>query len=308
MNTYESGSRPPGRVVVGVDGSPAAGRALWWAAHEAVRQGRVLHIVHGAGVVYADYIVGEAVRLLTGAARVVLDEAAAEVGRRLPDLPVTTALSHGPGSEAVLEAARPDDLAVVGCRGRGGFSGLLLGSVSLSVAARASCPVVVVRGGPEPGAPAGEVVAGFRDEQDLPAVRFAARIARSHRADLRVVHAWRLLDQAAVAIPMFDEVAAIRETEGKAFTASVDALRREFPGLPTTDEFVEASSTAGALLHAAAGAGLLVVGTRRPHSRVGLRLGRVTHAVLHHADCPVAVVPGPAGADATQPYSPDQNQ
>ncbi|WP_377273867.1 universal stress protein [Peterkaempfera sp. SMS 1(5)a] len=295
MNTSEPGSPVPGRVVVGVDSSPGGGRALRWAAHEAARQDRVLHIVHGADVTYADYIVGEAVRLITEAARVVLVDAAEEVGEYLPDLPVTTALSQGPGYEAVLEASEPNDLAVVGSRGRGGFAGLLLGSVSLSVAARASCPVVVVRGSREDSAPAGEVVAGLRDEQDIPAVRFAAGIARCHRAGLRIVRVWRLFDQAGASIPMFDEMAATREAEAKAFAGLVDRVRREFPGLPVTDEFVEGSSPAGTLVHAAARAGLLVVGARRPHSRVGLRIGRVTHAVLHHADCPVVVVPRPAG-------------
>jgi nucleotide-binding universal stress UspA family protein len=265
-----------------------------WAADEAARQGRPLHIVHGADVTYADYVIGEAVRLIIEPARAVLHDAAEEVSEYLPDLPVTTALSQGPGYEAVLEASQPDDLAVVGSRGRGGFTGLLLGSVSLSVAARATCPVVVVRDSRGDNASAGGVVAGFRDEEDLPAARFAARLARSRGVQLRIVRAWRLFDQAGVSIPLFDELAVTREAEAKAFTASVDALRREFAGQPITDEFVVAPSPARALIHAAVGTALLVVGTRRPHSRLGLRLGRVTHAVLHHADCPVAVVPSPA--------------
>lgn len=287
MNTPESGSRTPGRVVVGVDGSPSAGRALRWAAREATARGVPLHLVHGADISYGDYIIGEAVRLITDAARTVLTEAADEVRGELPDLPVTTRLCHAPGAVAVLQDSGPDDLAVVGSRGRGGFTGLLLGSVSLRVAARAACPVVVVRGGSEERIPAGDVVVGLRDERDLPAARFAAREAGLRQAPLRVVRTWRLLDQAGLAIPMFDEVAEARDAQAGVFTEVVAGLRQEFPGVAIGDEFVVGPSPAGTLVEESAGARLLVVGARAP------RLGRVVHAVLHHAVCPTAVVHQP---------------
>jgi nucleotide-binding universal stress UspA family protein len=71
----------------------------------------------------------------------------------------------------------------------------------------------------------------------------------------------------------------------------VGAVGREFPGLATEQEFVVGGSPAAALVEESSGADLLVVGAHRSGSPLGPHLGRVTHAVLHHARCPVAVVP-----------------
>jgi nucleotide-binding universal stress UspA family protein len=90
---------------------------------------------------------------------------------------------------------------------------------------------------------------------------------------------------------MVGEVTGSAQTDAKVFVGTVEAVRREFPGLPIQEEFVRRVSPAGVLVEESGQADLLVVGAHRPGSPRVPRLGRVTHAVLHHAHCPVAVVP-----------------
>ncbi|MFC3742305.1 universal stress protein, partial [Paractinoplanes deccanensis] len=140
-------------VVVGVDGSDPAYAAVTWAAREADHRRAPLRIVHVLewrpgkpgdrhGHAYLEPMWAEATRRAHEAAPRVAVRADALLGR-----PV----------ERLAELARDADLLVVGHRGRGGFAGMRLGSVSDRVARRASCPVAVVRGR---AAPDGPVVAG----------------------------------------------------------------------------------------------------------------------------------------------------
>jgi nucleotide-binding universal stress UspA family protein len=136
----------PRRIVVGVDGSDAAGRALDWAASEAIRRGEPLHLVAAWTVPLSlGYSFASSGPRVRDAAREALEQAAAEVRRRAPDLTLTTeAVELSPGP-ALVAAAKGADLLVVGSRGLGGFQGLLLGSVSQYCARHAECSVVIVR-------------------------------------------------------------------------------------------------------------------------------------------------------------------
>jgi nucleotide-binding universal stress UspA family protein len=142
--------RTTGPVIVGVDGSPSSAAAVSFAAAEAVRRGVSLLLAHAwtlpmaislAGMVPMAYDVDEFQR----AAREVLDQAAADVRRSHPRLPVDPRLLEGPAPAMLIDLSREGQLVVTGTRGRGGFTGLLLGSVSQAVLNRADCPVVVVR-------------------------------------------------------------------------------------------------------------------------------------------------------------------
>lgn len=136
-------SRP---IVVGVDGSPDAARALQWAMDEAERQGSRLLLVHGVEIGAAassPYGGGEVLEQLQTAGEVVLAEARAVVETR--GLPVDTKLEIGSGAHALIDASRQASMVVVGSRGHGGFVGMLLGSVSNACVHHAHCPVVVVR-------------------------------------------------------------------------------------------------------------------------------------------------------------------
>ena len=132
-----------GVVVVGVDGSEGAQRALEWAADEARLRGARLRAVcvwsyldQAGGSFDPSYGEDDARRLLDGAVDSVAGAAGIDVERlTVNDLP----------ARGLLDSAADADLVVVGARGMGGFQGLLLGSVSQQVVQHAPCPVVIVR-------------------------------------------------------------------------------------------------------------------------------------------------------------------
>ncbi|MET7763886.1 universal stress protein [Streptomyces sp. NPDC005336] len=286
-------------VVVGVDGSDAASDALDWAAGMAGRRGLPLRIVHASlWERYEGYIPQTAAdrpaeRLHS---ETVLATAAERAGRRAPAVKVMTDLAADDAVTALLRAGQSAEAMVVGSRGRGEFASLLLGSVGLGIAARAHCPVVVVRGRPE--SMRGEmnrVVVGIA-ERERPgehepappsaAVAFALREARLRGSELEAVHAWRCAGA--------DDHGA-REDHGQHAAELLDealggAAAAGLPPVPVAHRPVEAPARK-ALLDASAHADLLVVGARRRQGHFGMQLGLVNHAVLHHARCPVAVVP-----------------
>jgi nucleotide-binding universal stress UspA family protein len=140
------------RIVVGVDGSAGARHALIWAVEEAARRGAKVEVVHAW---HHPYVPGgplapiplPASDSVESDARRVLDHAIASVdASRLAD-PIEEISVCGGAAATLLDVAKGADLLVVGSRGRGGFTGLLLGSVSQQVAAHATCPVVIVPSG-----------------------------------------------------------------------------------------------------------------------------------------------------------------
>jgi nucleotide-binding universal stress UspA family protein len=139
-------TQPVPTVVVGVDGSPDAARALRWAQDEARRRNATLLLVHGVEIGAAaasPYGSGVLMEQLQQGGEAVLAEALA--GVRAAGFEAEGRMEVGSAAHALIEASRGADLLVVGCRGHGGFAGLLLGSVSAACAHHAHCPVVVVR-------------------------------------------------------------------------------------------------------------------------------------------------------------------
>ncbi|MFE1934468.1 universal stress protein [Streptomyces sp. NPDC059474] len=311
-------------VVVGVDGSHAASDALDWAAELAGRRGLPLRVVHASlWERYEGYVAGTAAdrpaeRLHSEA---VLATAAERAGRRVPALKVMTDLAADDAVTALLRAGQSAEALVVGSRGRGEFASLLLGSVGLGIAARAQCPVVVVRGRPENmHGGMNRVVVGIA-ERERPgerepappsaAVAFALREARLRGGELEAVHAWRCAgpeDHRARENHGAHDDHRARENhgghEGRGASREDHARRAAelldetlggataagLPPVPVAHRPVEGSARK-ALLDASAHADLLVVGARRRQGHFGMQLGLVNHAVLHHAKCPVAVVP-----------------
>ena len=145
-----------GVVVVGIDGSASATAALRWSAAEARLRGSRLLVVHAWTPVYTDVLLGggfspsrangsemhKAAEDLLVRATAGLDAEGVEIEYRAVE---------GSAPEVLIAAAAEGDLLVVGSRGRGGFAGLLLGSVSQQCAHHASCPVVIVHA-PKPAA------------------------------------------------------------------------------------------------------------------------------------------------------------
>ncbi|MFF4713152.1 universal stress protein [Streptomyces eurythermus] len=284
-------------LVVGVDGSDSSLAAVDWAVDESARHGLSLRLLHAS--LWENY---EGARPSFGTGRhaekVMADHIVAScverARRRNPELRVSGEAVVEDAVSALLRAGPEAFALVTGSRGRGQVAGMLLGSVSLAVAARAVCPVVVVRG-EEPGRreTAGRVVVGVGDAPDgAGAVRFAVREAEVRGCPLTAVRAWRSPSQEPVDHMLIADDAA-RSREQRAAADLDDALReaaREHPGVEIDRRPVEGPAHR-VLLDASAGADLIVVGAQRRHGPFGLQLGRVSHTLLHHAPCPVAVVP-----------------
>ncbi|MFQ6142533.1 universal stress protein [Streptomyces sp. SID10815] len=282
-----------GPVLVAIDDSAHSRLAVDWAATEASVRGTTLRLAHSVGpgpeIGYDETGAGLTEQVFE-AATGMLEDARGRIAAAHPRLPVDTVLVHGRPAEAVLDAVADADAEVVvlGTRGRGGFAGLLLGSVSMKVAAHANRPVVVARGQAE-RAVDDDIVVGIRDERDEPAVRFALAEGDRRRATVRLVHAWTPLREAGLMVPQVDRVD--EEQHGHAELLNrVARSAEDFPGVRVTTELA-VGSPASALVDASREAGLLVLPRHPAEGGLGLPLGTVTHAVLHHASCPVAIVP-----------------
>jgi nucleotide-binding universal stress UspA family protein len=138
------------RVVVGVDASDGARRALEWAVAEASLRDAELSVVHAwlepAAVAVGSVITAGAVdpALFQEEAERTVSDLLASVDTGSLPRGVTTHVVAGAPALALIEAGHDADLVVVGSRGLGGFTGLLLGSVSQQVAHHATCAVVIV--------------------------------------------------------------------------------------------------------------------------------------------------------------------
>lgn len=290
-------------IVVGVDGSAPARPALRWAADEAVLRGACLRIVHaspGAPVTS------------TPPARpgepepppaAVIDEAVALVAARHPGLAVRADVLGIPATRALEGASGEADLLVVGARGRGGFAGLLLGSVSRHCIRHARCSVAVLRADPGDPSPTGpRIVVGVDGSPGSDgALRWALQEASSRSAVVEAVHAWQFPPVGAfVAAPPGGS-----ETAAAGVVRATRALAARWePGVP-----LEVSSRYGPtvpeLLRASEHADLLVLGARGRGALHEVLVGSVGQQCANHSPCPLVVVrdpprsAAPAGAGAT---------
>lgn len=133
-----------GRIVVGIDGSEGADAALAWAIGEARLRSAKLVVVHSFMYpVMGDLPpVADSDALFAEEAQAVVDRAVARAD--LGGIDFDARVVRGSPAAVLVDAARDADLLVVGSRGRGGFAGLLLGSVSQQCAQHAPCPTVIV--------------------------------------------------------------------------------------------------------------------------------------------------------------------
>ncbi|MER7444309.1 universal stress protein [Micromonospora avicenniae] len=281
-------------VVVGVDGSDAALDAVRVAAREAEHRHRPLRIVHAFSwpLTVADLgpapFAAETAGVRDEAEKFVA-QAVAEAGKVTPDVPVTGAVVDGAATPVLLDEARDAALVVLGHRGLGGFAGLLIGSVTVQVSARAQCPVLVVRGEPRADGPV--VVGVDGSELSIEAVDFAFEEAARRGTSLVAVHAWLdpvVLFPGAVAPPVTD-LAAYADDERRVLAESVAGHAERYPEVSVRHELVH-GSPAQALIEQSRDAQLVVVGAHGRGALGGLLLGSVSHAVLHHTQSPVAIV------------------
>ncbi|MFI6620245.1 universal stress protein [Streptomyces sp. NPDC050528] len=290
-------------LVVGVDGSTPSLRAVDWAVDEAARLGLSLRLVHA----FVPEREQDAPALTGGpepsSERVPVEDVvtvvAARARRRDPDAKVDTETVPGDVLPVLLEESRHASALVIGVCGFGELTGLLLGVVGPALAARAHCPVTVVRGDEAGLAGRHERVllgAGDPDTSEE-AVRFAFREAEARGCTLDIVRAWkRPARRTADRSRQVPESARRHEAHASALldTLLCDVVL-DHPRVRVRTTTVEGSARSQ-LVKRSAAADLVIVGARRGHSPLGLRPGRIAHALLHHAKCPVAVVPLPGGS------------
>ncbi|MFR9793047.1 universal stress protein [Streptomyces sp. MB22_4] len=282
-------------ITAGLDGTEESLAALDWAAREAVRRGSSLRVLHAWH--YADRLAEADRDTQRGWAEQGVAEAVRQVAERHPRLTVSVEVVEEDAVEALGRATRDAEMLVLGSRGHGPVVGFLLGSVGQHVIAEATRPVVLVRAGDRPVLEAAgrEVVVGQHgDPEDSAAtLRFAFETAAARGAAVRAVRAWTLPPVFAYSpgsLRLLDEAGGLEPYEKQALADALRPWRERFPGVPVAEQ-VEMGSAGQVLLSLAGRAQLMVVGRRARRTAVGARIGSVAHGVLHHADCPVAVVP-----------------
>jgi nucleotide-binding universal stress UspA family protein len=132
------------RIVVGVDGSECAGRALDFAAHAAARWDAILEVVAVFGIPPVAGLSLVVLDPFEDAAGQILDSAMAQVAASEPSVVAKGECHYGNAAQILLARSQDAVLLVVGSRGRGEVKSLVLGSVSEDCVHRASCPVTVV--------------------------------------------------------------------------------------------------------------------------------------------------------------------
>jgi nucleotide-binding universal stress UspA family protein len=284
-------------IVAATDGSEEALRAVDWAAREAVLRGAPLRIVAAPGLLprMADTEdpsqypnVSETIRQNTDIA---LTAAAERAAKAAPDLLIDTDHLEGGPADAVTESASGALMLVVGSRGVGAFTAMILGSVSQYVSAHATCPVVVVR--EETTAAHRQVGVGIGDPaRSAAALAFAFEEAALRKASLIAVHAWdspySQIGAATWALatpgrPALEEEAA-RQLDGL-----LADWQGKYPDVQVSHDFVHAHP-GRALVGLSARADLVVLGRHMTHGALP-GPGAVRHAVLNHAHGPIVTVP-----------------
>ncbi|MEV4413102.1 universal stress protein [Catellatospora sp. NPDC049609] len=293
MDSRPSHTHPD--VVVGVDGSAAALTAVRLAAREAARRGRHLRIVHAFIWPLMHVNVGASEAVPEGGLRHdaerVLAEAAETATAAEPDLTVAIELRTGAPAPVLLAAARDADLLVLGDRGLGGFTGLLLGSVAVQAAAHSTTPVLISRGEEHTGGP---IVAGVDDSAAGRAAVEAAFVAAEQRhAALLAVRTWTAPPTATIYTPPVPpDFGPVEDAERLVLADAVAAGLDRHPKVDVREQLV-CGRPGRTLVQLSELAQLVVVGARGRGGFTGLLLGSVSQQVLHHAACPVLVVPDP---------------
>lgn len=284
-------------VVVGIDDAGSSADAVDWASAEAATRGCPLHIVHAFHLpMPADpYGIIPPIDSLVSAragAEAILEEAVARARAVASDVEVTPSLLLASPARALVDEGRRAGLLVLGSRGLCGLRGLLARSVSVQVSAHAPCPVVVIgppRAVDDSGWSPSRVVVGVdATDSRTPAVGFAFQAARQRGIPLLAVQAWTPdppADLEGITAPSTLAEALARRTLERA----LERWQPEFPDVPVDTALVR-GDPAHALIAQSRGAALLVVGTRGRGHVMGMLLGSVSQAVLHHGDCPLAII------------------
>jgi nucleotide-binding universal stress UspA family protein len=278
-------------IVVGVDGSPDSDRALAWALRTAAALERPVRFVHSEPRLLVDPLPPAVEERLANADRM-LATALTTAAESFPQVRASSEVRQGLGlapSAALVDLGRNAAMLVVGAQGHGGVSGLLIGSVSQHAARNAACPVVAVRAAADTRA--NRIVVGVDHSGDsLQALGLAYELAEALTVPLTVIHAWHYTSLAGPGsgMPLPSALVERQAQEQDELDQAMAPWREKYPDVPVTTEVVP-GPPARILTDASEHAALVVVGSRGRSAILGLMLGSVSQAVLHHSRCPVVV-------------------
>ncbi|MTD58805.1 universal stress protein [Amycolatopsis sp. RM579] len=284
-----------GAIVVGVDGSEQALRAVRWAAVEAAQRNLRLHLISGVDPALVGYygvglpIPQEAFDQVERQAEQELTDAAAAAHEAASGVVVTTARSQASPVPMFLDLSKRARLIVLGASGRGGFEGMLTGSTAVSVVAHSECPVVVVRG--DERRPGPVVVGVDGSPTSISALGVAFEEAAWRGVPLVAVHAWSDRDYATT-IPVEYGLLQTEPSDAeqaRVLSESLAGWQEKHPDV-TVERVVVRDRPRRQLLDWSARAQLVVAGSRGRGGFRGLLLGSTSQALLHYAECPVLIV------------------
>ncbi|MHA7209193.1 universal stress protein [Arthrobacter sp. MDT1-65] len=269
-------------VIVGYDGSDGSRLAVQWAAHHAAAAGLGLVVVHCWVWPFFTQDLGPVPAVKDSGLQSAAERMAADgldLARQAePDVDASQRLIVGFPSEVLTRLSAEASLLVTGTRGLGGFAGLLIGSVSLHLAATASCPIAVIRD--DRPAEGDVLVAVDGSPESDRAVIAAAELAATLHTQLRILHVRPYSRHAAARLADLESDPVIQRAL-KLLPGDTDLTVIE-------DSFAE-HSVPGVIVHHTRGAMCVVLGAKGDNT-LGARLGSTVHAVLHHAKGNVLVV------------------
>jgi len=283
-------------IVIAHDGSPGADAALAWGLRLARRHRAPVHIVRafepasyeiGLGGGYTAAAVADVRTAAERELSKVLDRARADY----PDLEIVSSLEIANPEPLLVDLSAHADTVVLGSRGVGTFHTLLAGSTTMYVASHAHCTVVAV---PRDGGTAGTGIVVGVDGSPVSeaAVAYAFQQASELRQPLTAVHSWIdpvTANVLGAAVPLIPDPVGYAHDQEILLAESLAGWSEKYPDVTVTRKVVHGHAVP-ALVAAAAGAHLLVVGSRGRSTATSILLGSVSHGVLHLATCPVAVV------------------
>lgn len=281
-------------VVVGVNATARADLAVEWALAEAVSRDAPLRVV----CAYPGHILFPQAAARPGpsdpetapgqaAAEELIAKHLAALHLAAPDMPIDGRTIHGEPAEVLLSQSQDASVIVVGSRRLKAFGSVVLGSVSTAVAAHSHCPVVVVRSAAARPAQDSKVVVGIDDSEACDTVLgFAFDYANRHGLGL----------DAVVCVPTDplretppDHESEFDDPAGRWLSEVLSGWRERYPEVAAAGVVVCDNAIEG-LVQASMGHHLLVVGTHGSSPLAGTLLGSTSLGVVHHANCPVAIV------------------
>lgn len=295
-----SDAKATNEIVVAVDGSDAGSAAVAWAANAATKRNAPLKLVTAYTMpqfMYADGMIPpqELYDQLEEEAMAKINDARELVRSFDENIEVSYYIAESTPIDLLLQLSEEADIVVMGSRGLGGLSGLVLGSVSSAVVSHASSPVVVVRKDNDVTVnnKYGPVVVGV-DGSDISrkALEYAFREADARGATLRAVHSWAdaqvqtsLVGLAAVQ----SQLDAMTAQERKILQDELAPMREKYPDVKV-EEVVDRDRPIQVLKDKSDDAQLLVLGSHGRGGFRGMLLGSTSRALLQYAPCPMMVV------------------